>query len=99
MAEGKPGRKKGTTKTGGRKKGTPNVLTSDLRSRISSFLSDNFDEAVKNWKEIEEPVQKVKLYTDLIKFAVPTLQAVSLDATIKKEDSIEDDLRMLSEEV
>lgn len=99
MAEGKPGRKKGTIKTGGRKKGTPNVLTSDLRSRISSFLSDNFDEAVKQWKDIDEPVQKVKLYTDLIKFAVPTLQAVSLDATINKEESVEETLRELSEEI
>lgn len=98
MADGKRGRKKGTAKTGGRKKGTPNVLTSDLRSRISSFLSDNFDEAVKQWKAIEEPVQKVKLYTDLIKFAVPTLQAVSLDAIVNKEESVEDTLRKLSEE-
>lgn len=93
----KPGRKKGTVKTGGRKKGTPNILTSDLRSRIADFLSDNFDTAVAQWKKIEEPVQKVKLYTDLIKFAVPTLQAVSLEATIKEEESIEEKLRELSE--
>lgn len=98
MADGKRGRKKGTPKTGGRKKGTPNVLTSDLRSRISSFLSDNLDEAIKQWKAIEDPVQKVKLYTDLIKFAVPTLQAVSLDAIVNKEESVEDTLRKLSEE-
>lgn len=98
MADGKPGRRKGTPKTGGRKKGTPNVVNKDMRSRISMFLEENWEEAVDTWKAIEDPKDKVKLYIDLVNFGVPKLQAVSLDATIKKEDSVEDDLIALSEE-
>jgi hypothetical protein len=92
------GRKPGTPKTGGRKPGTPNRINKDLRARISAFLDDNFEEAVKSWREIEEPVQKIKLYTDLIKFAVPTLQSVDLEANISKSIPIEDKMKQLDSE-
>ena len=55
MADGKPGKKKGSPKTGGRKKGTPNVISRDLRSRISIFLDSKWDDACKAWEEIQEP--------------------------------------------
>lgn len=99
MAEGKPGRPKGGEKYGGRKKGTPNTINADLRSRISAFLDENFDEAVKTWKEIKEPIPKLKLYTDLIKFAVPSLQAVTLENKDKEKDSVEENLRKLAEDI
>lgn len=99
MADGKPGRPKGGQKYGGRKKGTPNTINADLRSRISLFLDENFDEAVKTWKEIKEPIPKMKLYTDLIKFAVPSLQSVSLNNNNKEKDSVEDSLRKLAEDI
>lgn len=88
---------KGHKKIGGRKAETPNKIKKDLRSRISMFLDENFDEAINTWKGIKEPKEKVKLYVDLMKFGIPTLQAVSLDATISREDSVEDDLKELSE--
>ena len=97
MANGKVGRPKGLPKYGGRKKGTPNQVNKDLRERISMFLDDNFDEAMKAWKRLEDK-EKVKMYTDLIKFAVPTLQAVDLNATVKKEDDVEEDLKDLAGE-
>jgi hypothetical protein len=93
--QGEKGRKKGAPKTGGRKPGTPNRINKDLRARISTFLDDNFEEAVKSWREINEPVQKVRLYTDLIKFAVPTLQSVDLDANVSKSTPIEDKMKEL----
>ena len=89
---------KGHKKIGGRKAETPNKVKKDLRTRISMFLEDNFDEAINTWKCIKEPKEKVKLYVDLMKFGIPTLQAVSLDATITQENSVEDDLTELSKE-
>lgn len=97
MANGKVGRPKGLPRYGGRKKGTPNKTTKDLRERISIFLEDNFEDAMKAWKKLEDK-DKVKLYTDLIKFSVPTLQSVDLNATVKKEDEVEEDLKELSED-
>ncbi len=90
------GRKKGTAKTGGRKKGTPNVVTRDLRERIEQFLKENWEAANDAWASIQEPKDKLRLYIDLAKFVIPSLQAVSLDATVKKEDSVEDDLKELA---
>ena len=89
---------KGHKKIGGRKAETPNKVKKDLRTRISMFLEDNFDEAINTWKGIKEPKEKIKLYVDLMKFGIPTLQAVSLDATITQENSVEDDLKELSKE-
>lgn len=89
----------GRGRLGGRAKGTPNVIHNNLRERISAFLTDNWEEAVEAWKNIEEPKDKLKLYIDLASFGVPKLQAVQLEATINKADSIEDDLRQLSEEL
>ena len=89
---------KGHKKIGGRKSETPNKVKKDLRTRISMFLEDNFDEAINTWKGIEEPKEKIKLYIDLMKFGLPALQAVSLDATISQENNVEDDLKELSKE-
>ena len=103
MADGqyrspKGGKPKGLPKTGGRKKGTPNAVSRDLRARISAFLDENFDTAVKAWKQLNDPKDKLKLYIDLACFGVPKLQAVQLEADIRKEGSVEDDLRQLSSE-
>ena len=50
---------KGHKKIGGRKPETPNKVKKDLRTRISMFLEDNFDEAIDTWKGIKEPKEKV----------------------------------------
>ena len=89
---------KGHKKIGGRKSDTPNKVKKDLRTRISMFLEDNFDEAMEAWKGLTDGKEKVKLYIDLMKFGLPTLQAVSLDATINKDDSVEEDLKDLCQE-
>lgn len=92
-------RPKGQPKVGGRKKGTPNKVSKDLRERIRLFLDDKWDEAVKTWETIDKPGEKLRLYIDLSRFVLPVLQSVSLDATVKKEDNAEDDLRELGEEL
>lgn len=89
----------GQPKTGGRKKGTPNKTNNTIRQRISQFVDENFDEAVTAWKEIDDPKDKLKAYTDLCIYAVPKLQAVQLDANITNKSSVIDDLSELSEEL
>lgn len=92
-------RPKGQPKIGGRKKGTPNKVAKDLRERIRLFLDDKWDEAVETWETIDKPGEKLRLYIDLSRFVLPVLQSVSLDATVKKEDRVEDDLHELGEEL
>lgn len=90
---------KGQPKTGGRVAGTPNKRTYALRDKIRNFTEDNFDEVIAAWHMIDEPKDKIKAYIDLCAYAVPKLQAVQLDANISKASDVEDDLRMLAEEV
>jgi hypothetical protein len=54
---------------------------------------------IEAWEAIEDPKDKLKAYTDLCTYALPKLQAVQLDANIKKESDVEEDLKALSEEV
>lgn len=92
-------RPKGQPKIGGRKKGTPNKVSKDLRERIRLFLDEKWPEAIETWETIDKPGEKLRLYIDLSRFVLPVLQSVSLDATVKKEDSVEDDLHELGEEL
>ena len=97
--EGKGGKRKGAPKTGGRKKGTPNKVTSDLRARIAAFLDERWEDAVEAWGQIDSPASKVRLYIDLASFCLPRMQSISMDATVmKKESSVEDDLKELSQD-
>ena len=93
------GRTKGTPKTGGRKKGTPNAASAELRQRIEAFLRGNWEEAAQAWELVPDPKDKLRLYIELAKFVVPALQAVSVDATVERQGgSVEDDLKLLSGE-
>lgn len=96
--EKRGGRAPGTKKTGGRTKGTPNKITKQLRECITSFLEDNFDEAVAAWSNIKKPESKLKLYIELINYAVPKLQSVEFEGKLKKDDDVEKDLIELSDD-
>ena len=93
------GFKKGHEKMGGRQKGTSNARPTELRGIIHRFVTENFDEAIKQWQSIEEPDKKMKLYLDLCAFVLPKLQAVQADINVAKASEIEEDLRKLAEEV
>lgn len=73
-------------------------MTRDLRERINLFLQENWQEAEEAWRDLTDSKDKLRLYIDLAKFVIPSLQAVSLDATVKQEDGVEDDLKRLAEE-
>lgn len=84
-------------KYGGRKKGTPNKVTAELRERVRAFLDDNFDEAVEAWKEIDDPKDKMKLYNELISYAVPKMSSVQFTGNAEVTSRIEDKLSELSD--
>jgi hypothetical protein len=63
------------TKTGGRKKGTPNKATAELRERFTSLLESNLDTMQSDLDSLE-PKDRIKTLLELSKFVVPTLKAV-----------------------
>jgi hypothetical protein len=68
------------TKTGGRKVGTPNKITRELRERISIFLSDNWEQMEADFKKLE-PRERHIFYERLLSYGgVPKLQSMALTA-------------------
>lgn len=62
----------------GRKKGTPNKVTAELRELIQGFLESHFDEVSRIWTKAS-PRDKLAFYRDLLPFVIPRMQNASLD--------------------
>lgn len=71
--------KKGTS---GNPKGKPpgavNKNTKELRETVSNFLLSNFEQVVKDFKQLP-PKDRTRLYCDLLQYGLPRLQNVSMD--------------------
>jgi len=65
------------TKTGGRKSGTPNKITKDLRERVNDFLSDNWDNLQDDFEQLE-PKERVNFYEKLLQYGLPKMQHTQL---------------------
>jgi len=61
---------KGTPKTGGRKKGTPNKTTAQFRDAVKKFLNDNWGTLQDDF-EAMEPYQRVTFRDRLLRYVLP----------------------------
>ena len=79
-------RKKGTPKTGGRQKGTPNKTTAAVKNYITEVLSDYMQPAPKGSKKptlaqdiaAMLPEDRVRAMTQLAGYVIPKQQALSV---------------------
>ena len=62
-------------KTGGRGKGTPNKVTSDLREWIKNLLNNNKTQFENDLKALE-PQQRIMVFEKLLNYAVPKMQSI-----------------------
>lgn len=69
------GRPKGTPKTGGRKRGTPNKVTQDLREWVSSLIDRNRLQVENDLKNLE-PKDRLQILEKLMSYVLPKLQSV-----------------------
>lgn len=60
-------------KTGGRKKGTPNIVTADLRERVMGLLAA-MSETIEADISALEPRERVATYGRLLEFVLPKMQ-------------------------
>ncbi|MDO4783394.1 MAG: hypothetical protein Q4A09_09300, partial [Capnocytophaga felis] len=68
-------RPKGTTKTGGRQKGTPNKATGDMRKWLKSFLDQNQEQIEKDFKALE-PKERIQAFERLLQYTLPKMQTM-----------------------
>lgn len=57
-------------KTGGRKIGTPNKTTKQVREKINLFIDVNFDRFLKDYEQLETK-DRVLLYEKMLKYILP----------------------------
>ena len=73
-------RKGRTNNPAGRPKGSPNKITTELRTRINDFLSENWDIIEKDFKTLA-PRERAMLFEKLLQYCVPRLQSTDIDLT------------------
>ena len=85
------GRRKGTEKTGGRKKGTPNRISGTVKEWITSIIDTNRNQFEEDL-ELLEPGERVRVISNLLQYVTPKMQSVSpgemLDAEYKKLEEL-----------
>lgn len=85
------GRKKGTEKTGGRKKGTPNRISGTVKEWITSIIDTNRNQ-FENDLELLEPGERVRIISNLLQYVTPKMQSSSpaemLEAEYKKLEEL-----------
>ena len=65
-------------KFGGRKKGTLNKVTYDIRLKYSMLIDNNFDRLQEDIDSLP-PLERIKVIIDLSKFVVPTLKTTEIN--------------------
>lgn len=78
------GRIKGTPKTGGRAKGTPNKVTASLRDFIRNLIDENREQVIADLRELE-PYQRLLFIERLIGYVLPKQAAVDIQGQIDAE--------------
>lgn len=96
MARGKA---KGSPKTGGRKKGTPNKTTTAVRNILTTTIEDyvNSETFTQDFLELDAK-DRLLLVTKFAEYVIPKLQSTTLDMTIANQKTIEDQLSELAED-
>jgi len=90
-------RPKGTPKTGGRKKGTVNVVTKELGGRLQDAIVNRFDKAMEMLDRVVDPEKYISFYIKLLEFRVPKMQSVALSAD-KSVSDLRSELDEMSKE-
>ena len=90
------GRPKGTPKTGGRQKGTPNKVTAPLKELIKQFAIDKWPEFLESWENMESNKDKCDTYTKVLQYLLPKMASVDVSGKVEKP-TWEEELKQMSE--
>ena len=85
-------------KYGGRTKGTPNKVTADMRATIKGLL-DEYSGSGKMSSDFLtlNPKDRLMVAEKLMQYAIPKLQATTIDVSENAQKTIEDTLLELSQ--
>ena len=75
------GRKAGTAKTGGRKKGTPNKVPPPIRGWLEELINDNRDQIREDLRNMDA-ADRVKIFEKFISYVCLKKQELSFDQEV-----------------
>lgn len=87
----------GRGRMGGRTKGTPNKVTQQMRSLLTKFCEEKFDDFVDTYERILNPKERCEIYLKAQQFVTPRLNAVDLDLE-SSDNSFKSELERMAEE-
>lgn len=71
-------------KTGGRKKGVENKVTTDIRDKFNQLLTDNLETISDDLKALS-PKDRLNVLLQLSKFVIPQLKATEITSNTESE--------------
>lgn len=77
-------RAKGTPKTGGRAKGTPNKITGTLKDFVSGLIDDNREQIQKDLKALS-PKDRLLVLERFLQYVLPKQQAITADMSVEEQ--------------
>lgn len=87
----------GKGRMGGRKAGTPNKTTSQIRDKIKDFLESKSGELEDIWNALEAK-EKFQMFSQLSRYIIPTMQSTEFKIDETTSSVIKTQLDELSEE-
>jgi len=69
-------------KTGGRKKGSTNKVTRDVREAIAVFAQENVEKMSEWLNQIDDPAKRLDLYLRALEYHVPKLSRAEVSANV-----------------
>ncbi len=96
----KVGRPKGQRKTGGRQKGTPNRMTSSIRSWLSELIDDHREQVAKDLQDLE-PKDRLQMLEKFMQYTTPKMSNVqqSIDLNILSDDQLNTIIEEITKDV
>lgn len=70
-------------KFGGRKKGTPNKATADVRAFIALIAKRNISKVEQWLNQVEDPAKRVGLFLDMLEYYIPKLARTEHTTDVK----------------
>lgn len=83
----KPGRKKGTIKTGGRQPGSQNKTSAELKTWISAVIEDNKSKFVENLAKVD-PEKHIAIIEKLMSYIVAKPQSLDISMEYKELEAL-----------
>lgn len=80
---------KGHAKVGGRQLGSSNKASSDLKSRISQLIDEQFDSIVEDLKALD-PKDRIAAYQRFVEYVLPKQREQKIDLSTLSDEQVDE---------